>query len=264
MTERPVALPTSSDLDLLFRQKYGDPTTVGWSPRRRYQFGYFLPSDMYEALVRSLTFERCSWIDIGGGHNIFPENPDLARMLVARCATVVAVDPSENVLRNAFANERVQRAIEDYAANRRFDLATLRMVAEHIADPAAAGQALSRLVEPGGVVVVLTVNRWSPLTILSALTPLSLHHALKRVFWGSAEEDTFPVQYRMNTRKALRGVLDPAGFDEILFAYLDDLSTWGRFRWMNYLEHVGRVACRRVGLPYPENCLLGVYRKRSR
>jgi 2-polyprenyl-3-methyl-5-hydroxy-6-metoxy-1,4-benzoquinol methylase len=264
MTERPVSLPTLPELDLLFRQKYGDPATVGWSPRRRHRFGYFLPSDIYEALVSSLTFERCSWVDIGGGHNIFPENPGLARMLVARCATVVAVDPSANVLKNAFTNDRVQRAIEDYATNRRFDLATLRMVAEHIADPDAFGQALSRLVEPGGLVVVFTVNRWSPLTILSALTPLSVHHALKRVFWGTAEEDTFPVQYRMNTRKALRGVFKLAGFDEVFFAYLDDLSTWSRFRRMNYLEHLGRVACRGVGLPYPENCLLGVYRKKSR
>ena len=64
-----------------------------------------------------------SWLDVGGGHNIFPENPALAEALVSRCSTVVAVDPSANVHDNRFVQERVQAFIEDYRTDQQFDLA---------------------------------------------------------------------------------------------------------------------------------------------
>src|SRR3954470_10609249 len=87
-------LPPSRDaLDTLFRAKYGDLAQTGWSPRRRYQNGYFLPADIYEAVVAQLVTPGCRWIDVGGGHNIFPENPGLATQLVARTSRTVAVDP---------------------------------------------------------------------------------------------------------------------------------------------------------------------------
>src|SRR5262245_30294481 len=100
MTETTVSLPSRDDLERLFRQKYVTPESVGWSPRRRHNFGYFLPSDVYEATISGLVKDGCAWIDIGGGHNIFPENAALARSLVARCSAVVAVDPSDNVHKN--------------------------------------------------------------------------------------------------------------------------------------------------------------------
>jgi 2-polyprenyl-3-methyl-5-hydroxy-6-metoxy-1,4-benzoquinol methylase len=254
-------VPTRPELEQLFRQKHGAPEETGWAPRRRLQFGYFPPADVYEAVVDKLVVTGSTWIDVGGGHNIFPENPQLARSLSARCSEVVAVDPSENVHRNSFATERVQSSIEDYSSKRSFDIATLRMVAEHIQNPDAVTRALSRLIRPGGVVVVLTVNRWAPLTLLSRLTPFSLHHPIKRIFWGSEEEDTFPVQYRMNSRSQLKATFSRAGFREVQFAYLDDLSTWARFRTMNYVEMVLWRAARRLRCPYPENCILGIYEK---
>jgi hypothetical protein len=97
----------------------------------------------------------------------FPENPRLAEALVARCSSMVAVDPSPNVEKNRFATERVQRLIEDYRTDRRFDLITLRMVVEHVDQPRAVADAVAGLLSPGGCTVVFTVNRLSPLTVLS-------------------------------------------------------------------------------------------------
>ena len=109
-----VIVPSRAELEALFEQKHGPADRLGWSPVRRRRFGYFLPSDVYEATVNRAVREGCAWLDVGGGHNIFPENPALAEALVSRCSTVVAVDPSANVHDNRFVQERVQAFIEDY------------------------------------------------------------------------------------------------------------------------------------------------------
>ena len=258
-----VSLPAGSELEQLFLQKYGDPQRTGWAPRRRRRFGYALPADVYEALVSKLVTPGCRWIDVGGGHDVFPENPALARSLAARCSVLVAVDPSENVHRNEFAHERVQAFIEDYRTDRQFDLATLRMVVEHVDDPANVVRALNRLLRPGGRAVVLTVNLRSPITLVSRFTPFWLHHPIKSRVWGGSEEDTFPVRYRMNTRRALRRWFEQGGFREAEFAVLDDLSPFGGFRTVNLVELYAWKAMRTLGLPYPENCLLGVYERQG-
>ena len=253
--------PSQTELETLFLQKYGSPATTGWSPRQRHQFGYYLPADVYEALLARVIARGCHWLDVGGGHHIFPENPTLARTLVDRCELVVAVDPSDNVRDNPYVHQRVQSMLEDYRTEQTFHLATLRMVAEHVADPTRLVRALHRLLQPSGVVVIFTVNGRSPLTMISRAVPFSWHHPIKRVFWGGEEEDTFPVQYRMNSRAVLKTLFGAHGFREVSFAYLDDLSTWSQFRLGSYIELLWWRALKRIGLRYPENCILGVYQK---
>ena len=253
--------PSRIELETLFHQKYGAPSETGWSPRQRYQFGYYLPADVYEALLARLIVPGCQWLDVGGGHHIFPDNPRLSRTRADRCARIVAVDPSDNIRDNPYAHERVQSILEDYHTHQRFDLATLRMVAEHVADPARMLSTLHRLLRPSGAVVIFTVNRRSPLTMVSRLVPFRWHHPIKKLFWGGEEEDTFPVHYKMNSQAVLRDLFETHGFREVSFMYLDDLSTWSQFRMGSYLELLGWRAFNRVGLRYPENCLLGVYQK---
>ena len=130
-----------------------------WSPRRRFRFQYYLPADVYETLVSTLVPTGGAWIDVGGGHDIFPENPRLAQTLAQRAGLVVGVDPSDNILRNPFVHERHQALIEDFVTDQQFDLATLRMVVEHVVNPPVVVAALRKLIRPGGYVVILTVNR---------------------------------------------------------------------------------------------------------
>lgn len=256
-------MPSRAELETLFRQKHGNPETTGWGPKRRFGFGYYNPADVYESLVSKLVFPGCTWLDVGGGDAIFPENAELARQLAQRAGRLVAVDPSDNVQQNPYAQEKVQSFLEEYHTNERFDLATMRMVVEHVGRPESFLKALSGLLKPGGLAVVFTVNFWTPVSLCSAALPFGSHHGLKRLFWGSEEKDTFPVEYRMNTRGALRSLFHTAGFDEVQFAKLDDLSVFGQFKRLNYLELLAWTAFRSVGLHYPENCLLGVYRRRT-
>jgi SAM-dependent methyltransferase len=255
------ARPSSSELELLFEQKYGSPCATGWSPRRRHDFGYYLPADVYEALLSRLITNGCRWLDVGGGRHIFPDNSGLSQTLADRAKLLVAVDPSNNVQINPYVHERVQCLLEDYRTDHVFDVATLRMVAEHVVDPERLVAALKGLVRPGGVVVIFTVNGRSPLPLLSRVIPFGLHHPIKRLFWGGEEEDTFPVAYRMNSRATLKRLFESDGFHEILFSYLDDLSTLGHFKLGISLELVAWRLLKSIGIRYPETCLLGVYQK---
>jgi SAM-dependent methyltransferase len=253
--------PSNEVLSRLFQSKYGDLRSTGWSPRWRQRFGYYTPDDVYEALVANLVSEGCLWLDVGGGRHLFPDNPGLAAELADRCALLVGVDPSETLQENGLVHRRVQCAVEDYRADRQFDLATLRMVAEHIADPDRALASLARLVKAGGNVVVYTVNRWSPVSLLAWLVPFKFHHAIKRVFWGTEEKDTFSVCYKLNTRAELAAAFGRHGFRERYFAHLSDCRVFHRSRAGNLAELSLWRTLTALGLPYPETCLLGAYQR---
>lgn len=249
------------DLTDVFRSKYGEPATASLNPRRRYNLGYFSPDDYYEATLEKVIQPGLRWLDVGGGRDVFPMNPELARKLAARAARFVGVDPSPNILENPFVHERIQSTIEDYNAPQPFDVITLRMVAEHITDPPKAMASIARLLAPGGKVVIYTINRWTPISLAAWLIPFKLHHPIKNKLWMTQPQDTFPVAYKMNTRRTLRKLAAAAGLSEDSFQYLDDCRTLFKYPKLHYLELLLWRCINRLGLRYPENCLLGIYRK---
>jgi SAM-dependent methyltransferase len=254
--------PDRQDLERLFLAKYGDAERCGWSPRMRRRFGYFNPDDQYEALVDRLVGDRTVWLDAGCGRFLFPGNAPLAKQLSARCAHLVGVDPDATLDENPYVDEKAKVLIDDYRTDRKFDLITLRMVAEHIADPDTTVESLARLARPGGRIVILTVYKWSPVPVLTGLIPFGLHHPIKRFLWKTESKDTFPVVNKMNTRGALRRVFERHGFAESSFRYVDDCRTFANSRLFQWLELGTWRLLRTLGLHYPEVCLLAVYTRR--
>ncbi len=253
--------PLEARMRQLFEVKHLSGAALGWGPRLHLRFGHFTPDDYYEAAVEGLVDETTEWLDVGGGGGVFPSNPKLARILADRCQRLVAVDPSANVLANPFAHDRHQLLLEDFDDPRPFTLATARMVVEHVTHPEAFVARLGRLVAPGGKAVVYTVSRWAPMTVLSACTPIAVHHFAKRVLWGGEEKDTFPVAYRMNTRTRLNRLFAGAGFRELSFYSLDDCRTLANWRATLALDLMLWKALRSAGIGHPESCLLGVYER---
>lgn len=254
-------LPTAQHISQVTALKYGDLATAGWGPRLRERFGYFTPDDWYEATVWNLVRPESDWLDVGCGRDIFPSNAAAARLLAERCHSLTGLDPSDNIDENPFLHHRAKCLLQDFQAPQPFDLVTLRMVVEHITAPQEAAAALGRLTRPGGHVVIYTVHKYSPVSLVSAVTPLSFHHRMKALLWEGEEKDTFPTAYRMNTRSRLAGLMREAGFAEASFRSLPDTRTTNRFRALNTLELGLWRTLRAVGLGYPENCLLGVYRR---
>ena len=265
MMPRPAAdslnAPTREALEGIFSLKYENLDATSWSPRMRWRFRYFSPEDQYEAVVAAAVHEDTAWLDVGCGRFLFPSNDKLARLLSGRCRLLVGVDPDDTIHENPYVHQRVQTLLGDYETALKFDVITLRMVAEHVIEPEATVSQIAALLRPGGRAIVYTVCKWSPGALVARWTPFRVHHPIKRFLWGSEERDTFPVVNRMNTRPTLRRLFKTAGCDERLFLYVDDCRVLGRF-WTGTLLELGLWRLlRSVQLPYPEQCLIGVYEK---
>ncbi len=245
----------------ILRLKYGPPATMGWGPRLRAWFGYNTPDDWYEAFLFETVTEETTWLDVGCGRYLFPSNAAGAQILSSRCRLLFGLDPSDNIDENPYVHQRAKCQIEEFKTDLRFDLITLRMVAEHIRNPKAVVGVLSRLVAPGGRVVIYTVPKWSPVSLVAAATPIAVHHVVKRWIWRTSEKDTFPTTYRMNTRGVLKRLFAETGLLEESFCYLDDCRTFQRWKISNFIELCVWKALRTIRLHYPETCILAVYKR---
>jgi SAM-dependent methyltransferase len=260
----PLVPPSDAALRRMFTLKYGPAASTGWGPAMRLRANYFNPDDHYEAVVDGLVTPETSWLDVGCGRQVFPSNQALARQLSQRCRLLVGLDPDVTIEENPFVHERVRSPLEAYApGDRRFDLVTARMVAEHVDAPEAFAGALARCLRPGGLAVIYTVDAKSPVPILTRVVPFALHHSMKRLIWNVERKDTFPTRFRMNSRPRLGAIMAKAGFDESLFLRLDDCRTFSNFRSLLRLELAVRTGLHRLGIGHPEACLLGVYRRRE-
>lgn len=256
-----ITAPENDQLAEVFQQKYGPLDQLNWSPALRWKFGYFNPDDVYEALMNQLVSSDTTWLDVGCGRNIFPSNHKLSKILADRCTLLVGVDPDETLNDNPYVHEKVLGMMDDFSDDRQFDLITMRMVAEHVANPEDLMRSLSRVTAPGGRVVVYTVYKYSPVPLITNLVPFGLHNPAKRILWGTEPEDTFPTCFRMNTQETLLKLFSNNGFNEKLFLRLDDCRTFSGFKPLAWMELALRKLLNRMGLRYPEYCLVGVYEK---
>lgn len=253
--------PSREELMRIYSVKYFRFGKPGWGPPMRLAADYFTPDDYYEAIVDKLVKPGNAWADVGCGRDMFPSHPDLALELSKRAGFVFGIDPDDNINENTFVSDRFQGPIEDCTTTRRFDVITLRMVAEHIVDPPRAMRKLADLLVPNGVVVIYTPFKWSPMSVIATIVPFKLHNPLKQLIWRSESRDTFPTAYKLNTRSDLRSYAASVGLEEVYFAYLDDCRVTGAYRALNWIELKVRSLLLLFGLHYPELCVLTVLRK---
>ena len=89
------------------------------------------------------------------------------------------------------------------------DLAVCDFVLEHVTNPEPFVDELRRVLRSGGVFVARTVNRRSPLAMISRAVPNAAHaRVLAVVQPGREARDVFPTAYRMNTRRELAALFD--------------------------------------------------------
>lgn len=246
---------------LVFRYTYGK-IPQGWGPRFRQEFDYFTPEDYYQASIVSIIKKDDKWLDIGSGRDIFPSNKRLAKILTSRVKETVGVDPSTNVLDNDLLDRAYLGFTDKVEEENYYSLITLRMVAEHVADPDELVRQIERVSASDAHVIVYTIYKWSPVSIITKLTPFWAHHAPKRFFWGTEERDTFPVEYKMNTKTELQNVFIKRNFVNVDFMYLDDCRTLAKYKLGLRTELFIRKILNLFKLHYPEVCILSIYRKK--
>ena len=110
-----------------------------------------------------------------------------------------------------------------------FDVVVSRSVVEHLADPPAVFREFSRILRPGGIVIMVTPNKFDYVSIIASLTPHWFHQRLVSRIFRVPEGDIFPTFYRANTPSAFRKTLRAAGFEEREFITINHYPAYLMF-----------------------------------
>lgn len=255
----PIRYPDSDELKRFYQKYHGEVNDQGWRVRLRAKFSYFKPVVSYQAIVERLVKSKTQWIDIGGGKTIFQHNDELSRELSSRANFLVGVDPSGTLEQNPFVHEKAITLLENYKTDKVFDLATLRMVAEHVENPDIFVRSLAKLIAGSGYIVILTPNKWAIASVFASILP----HKFHVLFARRLSEDVFPTCYRMNTKRELHRIFDDNGFDEVGFAYLADCVIGQRYHSIYSCELLLWKILSFFRIRYPENNILAVYQRRG-
>jgi len=173
------------------------------------------PYAIFEDVVRKHLRPEDALLDAGCGHGA----PVLRKFLGA-AHELVGLDVVN--FDSAIPGLRlVNRDLTDTALpDESIDVVMSRSVMEHITDPANMYLEMHRILRPGGYFIFLTGNMWDYSAIIAKLVPNRYHPWIVERTQGRKEQDTFPVAYKTNTRRAVTKYANEVGFDVSSFAYL--------------------------------------------
>ena len=157
------------------------------------------------------------WLDLGCGHS------DFVAEHAARANPAVGVDavrgcPAPGI----FVNARLEHLPFGSGAA---GTLSLRFVLEHIESPERLWGECARVLAPGGLLVLITTNRFSPVVALAGCVPRRLKKWLISRVFKVEQDDIFPTLHRWNTPGRLAA--PPHGFTLERIEYVEALD-WTR------------------------------------
>src|SRR4030095_11588406 len=182
------------------------------------------PYAIFEDLVkRHLTSDK-TLLDAGCGHRAA-----VLRKVVGVAEEVIGVDlvgfvqsvPGGTLLKRNLTDSRLPDGSVDVVMS--------RSVMEHIADPVAMYREMSRILRPNGYFIFLTGNMWDYSAMIAKLIPNRYHPWIVARTQGRAERDTFPVEYKTNTRRGVTKYAAGAGLRIVSFDYVGQYPAYFMF-----------------------------------
>ncbi|MBN1555653.1 MAG: class I SAM-dependent methyltransferase [Phycisphaerae bacterium] len=166
----------------------------------------------YWELIRSNVPPSSEVLELGCG----PDNPT-TRFLAETFQAVDGLDIDEDgCKRNPSLREAyVYDGVTWPTADDRYDAIVSDYVLEHVEHPDALVREIRRVLKPGGVFVFRTPCLWHYVSLISRLTPHSLHERLANRLRNLSDEaeEPYPTFYRMNSPRTLRGLFAREGFE---------------------------------------------------
>jgi SAM-dependent methyltransferase len=142
------------------------------------------------------------WLDIGCGHDFLPPwmHPNDRNLNLDRWQ-VTGIDMDARAIgRHRGLRHRVVGTGEQLPfANNAFDLVTANMVVEHVEAPTLLFGEISRILAPGGRVIIHTPNVHGYTTAMTRLLPQRALAPLAAALLGRRPEDVYPTYYRANS-----------------------------------------------------------------
>lgn len=181
-----------------------------------------------------------SMLDVGCGGGLIAE--PLARL----GATVTGIDPAEESIGVARAHAGTQGLAIDYRAARvedlaaagdQFDVVTCLEVVEHVPDVAAFLATCARLVRPGGLMVLSTINRTMK---AYALAIVGAEYILRWLPVGTHQWDRFVTPEELTRHLTAADLAAPA-FEGLVFDPLRDRWSLGKDLDVNYMACAGKM-----------------------
>ncbi len=189
------------------------------------RFGGFTNYDgtvAFYSRIHSLLEPQSIVLDIGCGHGKRQNDPSKLhsrlRDLRPHVRRVIGIDVDLSAASNPTLHEF--RAIHNSGwpvENNSVDLAFSDYVLEHVQQPGEFFLECFRVLRPGGILCLRTVNVWGYVGLIARLIP-NRHHfsVLKRV--SAPRQEAYPTFYRCNTLRSLRRILGQTGFDAVVWS----------------------------------------------
>lgn len=180
-------------------------------------------------------------LDIGAGAGII-ESMNFKGL----AAKVVGLDPDPRVTDNPNLDEGHIGFGEHLPFNENtFDIVIMDNVAEHLANPKQVFSEIFRVIKPGGVLLFKTPNRFHYMPLISMFTPLAFHRYFNKLR-GREGEDTFPTQYKANSKSQIKKLAKIVGFTNHRLRLIEGRPEYMRINVILYI--IGLVYERIINL----------------
>jgi len=192
------------------------------------------PNSIFEETVLKHLKPSDTILDIGCGRTA----PNLRNMRgkAARLIGIELVDftPETKALPDLELHNNDMANLVDIA-DASINLAYCRSVMEHIERPEQCYREMYRVLKPGGKFIFLTANIWDYASIIAMLVPNALHPLIVNRTEGREMEDTFPTQYRTNSRRKITRLCQDSGLEIEHFEYLGQYPNYFMFNRYAFL-----------------------------
>ena len=190
--------------------------------------------EIWGETIRQYLTHPVRWLDAGCGWRLLGQDLEpLENELVTLARIAVGVDLDfPHLGKHINMSLRVGASLGSLPfSNAAFDLITCNMVVEHLPAPFVIFQEMSRVLAPGGTLLVHTPNTRNYLVFANILAKKLLPRSmvLKLVRDNRAADDIYPTYYRANNARALRNLGESVDLQPESVRFLTQPQPYSRF-----------------------------------